>query len=105
MVRRRAPSSGLLHRLDPLCPPCRRLPRLAVVDPLADDLAAAELHDADGVVRVRAVVPDGELIDPKILAADRPMRLDVDVGGVRGPEGDDVGPASNTLLALRELQH
>ena len=52
-----------LHPLDPLCPPGRRLPRLAVVEPLAGDLAVAELHDADGVERVRLVIPDGELID------------------------------------------
>ena len=61
-----------LHPLDPLCPPGRRLPRLAVVEPLAGDLAVAELHDADGVERVRLVIPDGELVDPQVLAADRP---------------------------------
>ena|SRR5215218_2616661 len=52
-----------LHPLDPLCPPDRRLPRLAVVEPLAGDLAVTELHDADGVERVRLVIPDGEVID------------------------------------------
>ena len=29
-----------LHPLDPLCPPGRRLPRLAVVEPLAGELAS-----------------------------------------------------------------
>jgi hypothetical protein len=61
-----------LHPLDPLCPPDRRLPRLAVVEPLAGDLAVTELHDADGVERVRLAIPDGELIDPQVLAAARP---------------------------------
>jgi hypothetical protein len=40
LLRRRLRRPRLLHRLDPLRPPGRRLPRLPEVDALADDLAA-----------------------------------------------------------------
>jgi hypothetical protein len=67
---------------------------------LADDLAAAELHDVDDVERVGAVIPDGELVDPEVLAAGGPMQFDADPGGVGRPEGNDVGLAADALLAL-----
>jgi hypothetical protein len=53
---------------------------------------------------VLVVVPDGVLVDPEVLAANRPMDLEGQTGGVGGPEGND-GFASDPFSALRELQN
>ena len=69
LQRRGAPALILLpifvsHQFDPLRPPGWWLPWLVDVDPLANDLAFAEFHDADDHVRARAVVPDRVFVDP-----------------------------------------
>jgi hypothetical protein len=43
------------------------------VDPLAHDLAVAELHDAHDVKGLLVVVPDDVLVDPQVVAADGPL--------------------------------
>src|SRR5919199_189904 len=95
----------LLHRLDPLGPPGWRFPRLPEIDPLADDLAVAELHDAHDVVGRLAVVGDGVLVDPQVLPANGPMHLEAESGGIGGAEGEDVRLAPDAFPALGELQH
>lgn len=69
LQRRGVPALILLpifvsHQFDPLRPPGWWLPWLVDVDPLANDLAFAEFHDADDHVRARAVVPDRVFVDP-----------------------------------------
>src|SRR5829696_1383649 len=93
-----------VHPLHPLCPPGRRLPRLPEVDALADDLAVAELHDTDGHDGP-VVVADGVLVDPQVVAANRPVQQELLAGWVGGPEGGDVGLAADALAALGPFQH
>src|SRR5919109_1269761 len=78
-----------VEALDPVGAPGRRLPGLAEVDPLADDLVVAELHDADGH-HWSVVVADRVLVDPQVVAAGRAVELEVEAGPGRGPEADDV---------------
>jgi len=59
-------------RLDPLGAPGRRLPGLAEVDPLVDDLLVTELHDPNGHHR-SVVVADCVLVDPEVVAAGGPV--------------------------------
>src|SRR3954451_9080763 len=90
--------------LDPLSPPGRRLPGIAEVDPLADYLLVAELHDADhhhGVV----VVADRVLVNPEVVAAGGAVELELLAGRIGRPEGDDVRLAAQALAALRPLHH
>jgi hypothetical protein len=96
----------VLPRVEPLHPlgaPGGRLPGIGEIDPLADDLVGAELHDADdhhGLV----VVADRVLVDPKVVAAGGPVELEL-AGGIGRPEPDDVRLAAQTLAALRSLHH
>src|SRR5215211_1729017 len=89
--------------LDPVGAPGRRFPGIAEVDPLADDLVVAELHDADDHHRL-VVVADRVLVDPEVAAAGGPVKLEVLSGRIRGPEPDDVRLAAHALAALRPLQ-
>src|SRR3954463_11729728 len=95
----------VLHGLAPPGPPRGRIPRFPEVDPLADDLVVAELHDAHYAERLLAVVVNGVLVHPQVQASGHPMDLEGDASGVRGPERDDVCLAPDALLALRELEH
>src|SRR5215216_1027176 len=72
--------------LDPAGAPGRRFPGIAEVDPLADDLVVAELHDADDHDRV-VVVADRVLVDPQVGAAGDPADLKVLAGRIGRPEG------------------
>src|SRR5918998_708174 len=89
----RAPTRRLrlprVEPLDPLGAPVRRLPRFAEVDPLADDLVVAELHDADDHHRL-VVVADRVLVDPEVVAAGGPLELELLAGRIVRPEFDDV---------------
>src|ERR671910_3726828 len=88
--------------LDPLGPPGRRLPGIAEVDPLADDLLVAELHDADDHHRL-VVVANRVLVDPEAVAARSSAELELLSGRIGRPEGDDVRLAAQALAALRPL--
>ncbi len=50
-----------------------------------------------------AVVVDRVFVDPEVVAAGRPVQLEVLPGGVRRPEPDDVLSATQALAALRPL--
>src|SRR5215212_2373342 len=101
--------SGLRLRLpgiepfDPLRAPGRRLPGLAEVDPLAYDLAVAELHDADAHHRL-VVVADRVLVDPQVATAGGAKELELLAGRICRPEPRDAGLAAKALSALRPLQ-
>src|SRR3954452_4969733 len=88
--------------LDPLGAPGRRLPAIAEVNPLADDLLIPELHDADDHHRL-VVVADRVLVDPEVVAAGGPVELEVLAGWVRRPHRDDVRLAAQALAALWPL--
>jgi hypothetical protein len=44
-------------------------------------------------------------VDPEVVAPDRPVHVEADPGGIGGPEGEDIGLATDALSALGELQH
>src|ERR687897_1175512 len=88
--------------LDPLGVPGRRLPGVAEVDPLADDLVVAELHDADDHHRL-VVVADRVLVDPEVVAAGSSEELELLSGRIGRSEADDVRLAAQALAALRPL--
>src|SRR5215203_7051375 len=96
---RRVPPPSV-EPLDPGGAPGRRLPGLAEVDPLADDLAVAELHDANGHHGL-VVVSDRVLVDPEVVAAGGPVQLELLAGRIGRPEPDDVRLAAQALAALR----
>src|SRR3954452_13931745 len=89
-----------VEQLDPLGAPGRRLPALAEVDPLADDLLVAELHDADDHQRL-VVVADRVLIDPEVVAAGGAVQLELLPRGIRRSKRDDVRLSAHALAALR----
>src|SRR3954469_14089523 len=91
-----------VEALDQVRAPGRRLPGIAEVDPLADDLVVAELHDADDHHRL-VVVVDRVLVDPEIVAAGGAVELEVLARRIRGPERDDVRLPTHALAALRPL--
>src|SRR5215212_2272881 len=91
-----------VEQLDPLRAPGRRLPGVAEVDPLADHLLVAELHDPDGH-HGSVVVVDRVLSDPEVVAAGDAVNLELLARRICRPERDDVGLAAHALTALRPL--
>src|SRR5829696_6534751 len=100
---KRMPRARAGRTARPPSAPGGRLPRLAEVDPLADDLLVAELHDADGH-HGSVVVADRVLVDPEVMAAADPVQLELLAGRIGRPEGDDVRLAAHALAALWPLQ-
>src|SRR5262249_6184808 len=85
-------------------PPLGRFERFADVDRLADDLAVSNLEEVDAVVRVTALVLDGQLDGPEVVGSSDALDGVGHGPGIAAAPLPDVRHAFESLPRLRELE-